>query len=101
MGKMNILSFEDAINYLKFKQVFFKIEICNSDFQTQFKSNYVYDLLQVNIEEVRENTFCLNIVSENQCAFIYKECSKLEFFAWIKVNFIPVLELIEYCNQIF
>ncbi len=98
---MNILTIKDAENYLKFKQVYFKIEICNSDFKTQFKSNYVHNLHNIIIEEVRENTFCLNIESENDISFIYKECSKLELFAWIKVNFIPINELIEYCNQIF
>jgi hypothetical protein len=98
---MNILTIKDAENYLKFKQVYFKKEVCNIDFQTQFEANRVHNLLQINIEEVRKNIYCLNINSENQCAFIYKECSKLELFAWIKVNFIPINELIEYCNQVF
>jgi len=98
---MNILTFEDVENYLKFKQVYFKIEVCDSGFQTNFKANRVYDLQNITCSKVRENTYYLHIECNGINKAIYKECTKPEFFAWIKVNFIPIPELIEYCNQIF
>ncbi len=98
---MNILTVNDVENYLKNRQVYFKLEICNSDFKTQFKAKRVYDLQNVTCNEVRENTYYLHIESNKINTAIYKECTKLEFFAWIRVNFIPITELIEYCDQIF
>ena len=96
---MNILTFEDAENYLKFQQVYFKKEICDINMKTVLAANYVHKLNSVSCYQ-KEDRFYLEIECKGHispiCTF-YK--SKLEFFAWIRTNFIPLSELIHVYNQ--
>jgi hypothetical protein len=96
---MNILSFEDVENYLKFKQVYFRKEICNIDLKTTLKGAYVHNLQSITCNPVRENVFYLAIEVDGITIPIYKDCTMLEFFAWVKTNFTPISKLIDKYNE--
>ena len=91
---MNLLSFTDAENYLRNKQVFIVPEIADKDLKTQTKENTVYDIGEVEVTEIREDCVCLTLKINKKEISIYLEKTKLSFLAWIKTNFIPVKEML-------
>lgn len=91
---MKILSFTDAEKYLMNKQVYFRIEITNSDLKTIAKSNKVHDVGNVEIKRLNDSTVVLHIEINNNTTSIYEYKTDFELFSWIKLNFIPVNELV-------
>jgi len=92
---MNILSFSDVENYLRNQQVYFRKEIVDSDMKTIAKANRVYDIGDVEIERINKEVIVFFFVIDGIERRIYAYRTNLGFFAWIKVNFIPVSELIK------
>lgn len=97
---MNILNFKDAENYLKNKQVYFKKEICNIDFRTIAESEKVHNIGHVEIIRISDENIMLEITINKKTSILTETKTDLEFFAWIKTNFIPVSELIKSYNHV-
>ena len=88
---MNLLSYEDVENYLSNKQVFFVKQIESSDFKTFAEEKKVHYLKKVIVSRINDEiiAFCILNSLEKQTT-IYQYQTDLEFFAWIKQNFIPI-----------
>lgn len=91
---MNISSFTDAEKYLMNKQVYFRKEIVNSDMKTIAKSGKVHDVGRVEITRLSDSTIAVYIGINNEMVNIFEYKTDIELFSWIRVNFIPVNELI-------
>ena len=91
---MNLLSFTDAENYIRNKQVFIIPEIADKDLKTQTKENTVHDIGEVEVTEIRKDCICLTLQINKKEISIYLEKTKLSFLAWVKTNFIPVKEML-------
>jgi hypothetical protein len=92
---MNILSYQDVESYLQNKQVYFKKEIANSDFKTIAESGKVHYVERVNLIRINKEQVAFSINVNGRETTMYEYKSDLEFFSWVKNNFIPVSELVE------
>ena len=70
---MNLLSFTDAENYIRNKQVFIVPEIADKYLKTQTKENTVYDIGEVEVTEIREDCICLTLQINKKEISIYLE----------------------------
>lgn len=91
---MNILSYVDVEDYLSCKQVYFRKQITNSDFETIVESGRVYYVGKVELKRLNENTISFSLIVEGNEVNIYEYKSDLEMFSFVKINFIPVQELV-------
>lgn len=92
---MNILSYQDVESYLQNKQVYFRKEIANSNFNTIVESGKVYNIGKVDVTRISDERVAFTIIVNGAETTMYQYKSDLELFAWVKTNFIPVPELIE------
>ena len=92
---MNILSFEDVEKYIRNKQVYFRKEICDIDFKTIAESQKVHEVGNVEVKRISKSTIMIEIKINKKTSLLTLEKTDLEFFAWIKTNFIPIKLLIE------
>lgn len=92
---MNILSYQDVVNYLQNKQVYFKKEIANNDFNTIAESGKVHNIGKVDVTRISDDRIAFTIIANGAETTMYEYKSDLELFAWVKTNFIPVSELVE------
>lgn len=95
---MKIYSYQDVISYLQNKQVYFKNEIADSDFNTIAKSGKVHNIGKVDVTRISDERIAFTIVINGVETTMYEYKSDLELFAWVKTNFIPVTELVERWN---
>ena len=91
---MNILTYLDAETYLRNKQVYFKKEIANSDFEILAEIGKVHNVGDVEFKRLNETVVAFYIQINNIGTTMYEHKRDLELFAWIKQNFIPVCELV-------
>ena len=92
---MNIFNYKDAEKYLQNRQVYFRKEVSNRDLKTIAESDKVHNIGSVDIERLNDTTIALRIQINGIETPIYQYKTDLELFAWIKVNFIPVNELVD------
>ncbi len=92
---MNILSYSDVEKYLQNKQVYFRKSIETSEFKTFAKENKVYTISKVEVSRISEERIAFTIVIDKKETTLYEYKTDLEFFAFIKVNFIPVYDLLD------
>jgi hypothetical protein len=92
---MNILSYQDVVIYLQNKQVYFKKEITNSDFNTIAESGKVHNISKVHVTRISDERIAFTIIVNSTEITMYEYKTDLELFAWVKTNFIPVSELID------
>ena len=92
---MNLLSYQDVEKYLQNKQVYFKKEIANSDFQTIAESGKVHNVGKVQLTRLNEQQVAFDLNVNGITTTMYEYKTDLELFAWVKTNFIPVCELVE------
>lgn len=95
---MKFFTNQDVENYLQNKQVYFKKEICCSDFKTIAESGKVHNIGKVELTLLNENTIAFHLNINGIDVTIYEYKSDVEFFAWVRTNFIPVLVLVEQWN---
>ena len=93
---MNILRFQDVEKYLQNKQVYFKKEICNPDFKTIAQSHRVHNVGKVEAKRLNERQIAFSITIDTNETIMYEYMTNLEFYAWIRCNFIPINELIKH-----
>ncbi len=93
--QMNILSYQDVEIYLQNKQVYFKKQIANSDFNTIAESGKVHNIGKVDVTRISDERVAFTIIVNGVETTMYEYKSDLELFAWVKTNFIPVSELVE------
>ena len=91
---MNILTYLDAETYLRNKQVYFKKEIVNSDFETLAEIGKVHNVGDVELKRLSDTVVAFYIQINDIETTMYEHKTDLELFAWIKQNFIPVCELV-------
>lgn len=91
---MNLLSYGDVETYLARKQVYFKKEIANINFQTIASSDRVHQVGRVEVRRLNNQQIAFSIQINDLEATLIEYKSDLELFAWIKTNFIPVSELL-------
>jgi hypothetical protein len=87
---MNILSYSDVEKYLQNKQVYFRKNIENSNFKSLAQENKVYNISKVIVERISDERIAFTIRINGAETTLYEYKSDLEFFAFIKTNFIPV-----------
>ena len=92
---MNLFSYQDVEDYLQNKQVYFKKEIANSDFQTIAESGKVHNIGKVQLTRLNEEQIAFELNVNGITTTMYEYKTDLELFAWVKTNFIPVRELVE------
>jgi hypothetical protein len=92
---MNILSYQDVETYLQNKQVYFKKEITNSDFNTIAESGKVHNIGKVDVTRISDERVAFTIIVNGAETTMYECKSDSELFAWVKTSFIPVSELVE------
>jgi hypothetical protein len=92
---MNLLNYQNVESYLQNKQVYFKKEIVNSDFKTIAESGKVHNIGKVELKRLNEQQIAFTLTINGAETTMYEYKSDLEFFAWVKINFIPVCELVE------
>lgn len=91
---MNILSYRDVEDYLSCKQVYFRKQISDVDLKTIVEAAKVYYVGKVELKRLNENTLSFSLMIEGKEVVIYDYKSDLEMFAFVKVNYIPVQELV-------
>jgi hypothetical protein len=84
------ISYQDVEIYLQNKQVYFKKEIANSDFKTIAESGKVHYIERVNLIRLNKEQIAFSINVNGRETTMYEYKSDLEFFDWVKTNFIPV-----------
>jgi hypothetical protein len=92
---MNILSYADVKKYLQNKQVYFRKSIETVEFKTFAKENKVYTISKVEVQRLSDSTIAFTININGKETTLYEYKTDLEFFAFIKVNFIPVIYLLD------
>ena len=91
---MNIISYSDVENYLSFKQIYFKKEIANVNLKVIAEMDKVHYVGKVEIQRLNKTTISFSLTINEIDTVIYEYKSDLEFFEFIKNNFIPVPELV-------
>ena len=92
---MNILSYSDVEKYLQNKQVYFRKSIETADFKTFAKENKVYTISKVEIQRINEERIAFTIIINGKETTLYEYKTDLEFFDFVKTNFIPVYVLLD------
>lgn len=96
---MNIFSFSDVQKYLENKQVYFRMELVDSDFKTIAPAQFVSSIGSVSVEEVREDTIGLTLQIGDTETTYYHHGDELSFFAFVRSQFIPVGLLVDHYYQ--
>lgn len=91
--------YEDVKSYLQNKQVYFKKEIVNSDFQTIAESGKVHNVGQCDLKRLNEQRIAFTLEINGTETTMYQYMTDLELFAWVKSDFIPVQELLYSFNK--
>ena len=95
----NIVTKENAENYLKNSQVYFRKAIANKDWLSEeVEANKVHQVGRVEINRIDEDRVAFHIQVNGNEYTLYEYKTDLELFAWIRTNLIPVRELVNFYN---
>ena len=86
--------------YLQNQQVYFRVEITDSDFKTIAEAGKAHEIGIVEVTRLNERTIALKLVINGKEVSIYRDKTDEEFIKWVKAFLIPVYELVEkYLNK--
>ena len=90
----------DVQKYLQNQQVYFRVEITDSDFKTIAEASKAHEIGSVEVTRLNERTIALKLVINGKEVSIYRDKTDEEFIKWVKAFLIPVYELVEkYLNK--
>jgi hypothetical protein len=90
----------DVKKYLQNKQVYFRVEITDSDLKTIAEAGKAHEIGSVEITRLNKSTLLFKLVINSKEVSIYKDRTDEEFIKWVKAFLIPVHELVDnYLNK--
>jgi hypothetical protein len=90
----------DVQKYLQNQQVFFRVEITDSDFKTIAEAGKAHEIGSVEVTRLNERTLLFKLVINGKEVSIYKDKTDEDFIKWVKAFLIPVHELVDnYLNK--
>jgi hypothetical protein len=85
----------DIQKYLQNKQVYFRVEITNSDLQTIAEAGKVHEIGNVEVTRLNERTIAFKLVINSKEVSIYQYKTDEAFVKWVNSFLIPVHELVD------
>jgi hypothetical protein len=96
----NMTNLNDVQKYLQNKQVYFRVEITDSDFKTIAEAGKAHEIGSVEVTRLNERTIAFKLVINSKEVSIYEYKTDEEFVKWVKAFLIPVHELVDnYLNK--
>jgi hypothetical protein len=92
---MNITSVDQIQNYLAFKQIYFRKEVQDSNFNTFAKGGRVSEVGKVEVSKIRENCIALTLEINGEQTMIYNDMNEVEFVKFVTSLCVPVSVLVE------
>lgn len=90
----------DVQKYLQNKQVYFRVEITDSDFKTIAKAGKVHEIGSVEVKRLNERTIAFDLNINGNATAIISNTTDKDFIKWVKSFLIPVHELVDnYLNK--
>jgi len=85
----------DVQKYLQNKQVYFRVEITDSDLQTIAEAGKVHEIGSVEITRIEMYRIALDMIINGKETSIILNRTDEEFIKWVKSFLIPVHELVD------
>jgi hypothetical protein len=90
----------DVQKYLQNQQVYFRVEITDSDLQTIAEAGKVHEIGSVEVTRLNKSTLLFKLVINSREVSIYKYKTDEEFVNWVNAFLIPVHGLVDnYLNK--
>jgi hypothetical protein len=90
----------DVQKYLQNKQVYFRVEITDSDFKTIAAAGKAHEIGSVEVTRLNEQTIAFKLVINSKEVSVYQYKTDEEFINWVNAFLIPVHELVDtYLNN--
>jgi hypothetical protein len=90
----------DVQKYLQNKQVYFRVEITDSDFKTIAEAGKVHEIGSVEVKRIDMYRIAFDMNVNGKEASIVMRRIDEEFIKWVKAFLIPVHELVDnYLNK--
>ena len=96
----NMKNLNDVQKYLQNQQVYFRVEITDSDLQTIAEAGKVHEIGSVEITRIEMYRIAFDVIINGQETSIILNRTDEEFIKWVKSFLIPVHELVDnYLNK--
>ena len=90
----------DVQIYLQNQQVYFRVEITDSDLKTIAEAGKAHEIGSVEITRLNERTIAFKLVINGKEVSIYRDKTDEAFINWVKAFLIPVHGLVDnYLNK--